>query len=198
MRPPYRRRRAARPSTARSPIQAAVFYPGVTVKLQSPATGLQRDAVTNAAGVYVFNFLSAGIYDVSAELSGFKSVRHRHDHSVLLKVIRGGADSTDGIEVAAGNLGPDFPHGLLVAMNSRARNFLMFGWDDIFRLPSRQSQDRRVRSDAECERHDRGDRERRRFDQRVFEPQRTLSAQRNPLCSAMFASSAVKRGRCVA
>jgi len=71
-----------------------------------------------------------------------------HDHSVLLKVIRGGADSTDGIEVAAGNLGPDFPHGLLVAMNSRARNFLMFGWDDIFRLPSRQSQDRRVRIDG--------------------------------------------------
>ena len=54
-----------------------------------------------------------------------------HDHSVLLKVVRGGADSTDGIEVDAGNLGPEFPRGLLVAMNSRARNFLMFSWDDI-------------------------------------------------------------------
>jgi Carboxypeptidase regulatory-like domain/TonB dependent receptor-like, beta-barrel len=50
--------------------------PGVTVKLQSRATGLQRDVVTNAAGLYVFNFLPAGIYDVSAELSGFKTVRH--------------------------------------------------------------------------------------------------------------------------
>src|SRR4029453_13949865 len=50
--------------------------PGVTVKLHSRATGLQRDVVTNAAGLYVFNFLPAGIYDVSAELSGFKTVRH--------------------------------------------------------------------------------------------------------------------------
>jgi hypothetical protein len=49
--------------------------PGVTVKLESPATGLTREAVTNTAGVYVFNFLPAGEYVVTAELSGFKSVR---------------------------------------------------------------------------------------------------------------------------
>jgi Carboxypeptidase regulatory-like domain/TonB dependent receptor len=54
--------------------------PGVTVKLQSAATGLQRDVVTNAVGVYVFNFLPAGPYVVSAELSGFKSVRHGDIH----------------------------------------------------------------------------------------------------------------------
>jgi hypothetical protein len=49
--------------------------PGVTVKLQSPATGLVREAVTNAAGVYVFNFLPAGEYVITAELAGFKSLR---------------------------------------------------------------------------------------------------------------------------
>ena len=49
--------------------------PGVTVKLQSPATGLMRDVVTNGAGVYVFNFLPAGDYEVTAELAGFKSLR---------------------------------------------------------------------------------------------------------------------------
>ena len=49
--------------------------PGVTVKLQSPATGLARDSVTNAAGVYVFNFLPAGEYVVTAELAGFKTLR---------------------------------------------------------------------------------------------------------------------------
>ena len=49
--------------------------PGVTVKLESPTTGLQRDVVTNDAGVYVFNFLPAGSYTVIAELAGFKSVR---------------------------------------------------------------------------------------------------------------------------
>ena len=50
--------------------------PGVSVKLQSPATGLQREAVTNSSGVFVFNFLPAGTYEVTAELAGFKTVRH--------------------------------------------------------------------------------------------------------------------------
>jgi hypothetical protein len=49
--------------------------PGVTVKLRSAATGLARDVVTNDAGGYVFNFLPAGEYEVTAELTGFKSVR---------------------------------------------------------------------------------------------------------------------------
>lgn len=50
--------------------------PGVNVKLQSGSTGLQRDVITNEAGVYVFNFLPAGSYGVTAELVGFKSVKH--------------------------------------------------------------------------------------------------------------------------
>ena len=49
--------------------------PGVLVKLEAPATSLTREAVTNTAGVYVFNFLPAGEYVVTAELAGFKSVR---------------------------------------------------------------------------------------------------------------------------
>ena len=49
--------------------------PGVMVKLESPATGLNREAVTNGAGVYVFNFLPAGEYVITAELTGFKSLR---------------------------------------------------------------------------------------------------------------------------
>jgi 3-phytase len=54
-----------------------------------------------------------------------------HDHTTLLKVARGGADSTDGIEVASASLGPAFPDGLLVAMNSRGRNFLLYRWEDL-------------------------------------------------------------------
>jgi hypothetical protein len=50
--------------------------PGVTVRLESPSTGLRRDSVTNVAGVYVFNFLPAGSYVITADLSGFKSVKH--------------------------------------------------------------------------------------------------------------------------
>jgi hypothetical protein len=51
--------------------------PGVAVRLVSPATGLQREAVTNEAGLYVFNFLPAGPYEITAELSGFRSVRQQ-------------------------------------------------------------------------------------------------------------------------
>jgi hypothetical protein len=55
---------------------SGAMLPGVTVKLESPATGLTRDVVTNTSGVYVFNFLPTGTYVVSAELSGFKTARH--------------------------------------------------------------------------------------------------------------------------
>jgi 3-phytase len=54
-----------------------------------------------------------------------------HDHSKLLKVVRGGADATDGLEVTARALGPKFPAGLVVAMNSKGRNFLLYRWEDF-------------------------------------------------------------------
>lgn len=56
--------------------ESGAVLPGVIVKLESPATGLAREIVTNTAGVYVFNFLPAGSYVVTAELSGFKTARH--------------------------------------------------------------------------------------------------------------------------
>ena len=49
-----------------------------------------------------------------------------HDHSELVTVLRGGADSTDGIEITATALGPLFPQGLLVVMNSKERNFFLY------------------------------------------------------------------------
>jgi len=54
-----------------------------------------------------------------------------HDHSRLVKVVRGGADDTDGIEVVSGRLGAGFPHGLLIVMNSRDHNFFIFRWEDV-------------------------------------------------------------------
>ncbi len=54
-----------------------------------------------------------------------------HDHSEVIKIVRGGADATDGLEVTSVPLGPGFPHGLMVAMNSGPRNFLVFRWEDV-------------------------------------------------------------------
>jgi len=54
-----------------------------------------------------------------------------HDHSELVKTFYGGADETDGIEISSRALGPKFPHGLMAAMNSGAKNFLIYRWEDI-------------------------------------------------------------------
>ena len=54
-----------------------------------------------------------------------------NDHSESVKVVRGGADSTDGIEATSTALGTKFPVGILVAMNSRPKHFLVFNWDNV-------------------------------------------------------------------
>jgi 3-phytase len=59
-----------------------------------------------------------------------------HDHAQMIKCVRGGADSTDGIEVTSTAMGPGFPNGLLVVMNSGPKNFLVYRWEDIARTGS--------------------------------------------------------------
>jgi 3-phytase len=54
-----------------------------------------------------------------------------HDHSREIAVLRGGADATDGIEIASTALGRGLPSGVLIAMNSGPRNFLVFRWQDL-------------------------------------------------------------------
>jgi 3-phytase len=54
-----------------------------------------------------------------------------HDHSQVVALIEPGGDSTDGLEATAMPLGPRFPNGLLVAMNSGPKNFLYFAWVPI-------------------------------------------------------------------
>jgi 3-phytase len=58
--------------------------------------------------------------------------RREGGHS-LVTVLRGGADSTDGIEVTSMPLGPRFPNGLMIAMNSKGRNFLVYRWPEALR-----------------------------------------------------------------
>jgi 3-phytase len=54
-----------------------------------------------------------------------------HDHSQVVFAFEGPADSTDGIEATSAALSEDFPLGILVAMNSGRRNFLLFPWPNL-------------------------------------------------------------------
>ena len=54
-----------------------------------------------------------------------------HDHSREIAVLRGGADATDGLEISSNAFGPGLPNGLMIAMNSGPRNFLVFRWQDV-------------------------------------------------------------------
>jgi 3-phytase len=54
-----------------------------------------------------------------------------HDHTRELAILAGEADATDGIDISSRALGPGLPHGIMVAMNSEPRNFLVFRWQDV-------------------------------------------------------------------
>ncbi|MGV3618554.1 MAG: phytase [Fimbriimonas sp.] len=53
-------------------------------------------------------------------------VFRREDDNAFVGEFRGGADETDGIDMTSIPLGPRFPKGLFVAMNSGPKNFLVF------------------------------------------------------------------------
>ena len=51
--------------------------PGVTVQAANTGTGVVKSAVTDERGAFVFSDLVPGLYDVSFELSGFKTLTQR-------------------------------------------------------------------------------------------------------------------------
>lgn len=53
------------------------------------------------------------------------------DSHPLLREVVTTADDTDGIDVTSAAL-PDFPRGILVAMNSSQKNFAIFDWNVLF------------------------------------------------------------------
>ena len=55
------------------PSQGAV--PGARVSLHSLATGSERSALTNGAGVYTFSALPVGQYEISITAEGFQELR---------------------------------------------------------------------------------------------------------------------------
>jgi|SRR5688572_1940551 len=55
----------------------------------------------------------------------------QHEHEPPIATVVTPADSTDGLDVVSSPLDGRFGGGALVMMNSSARNFLMFKWDDV-------------------------------------------------------------------
>ncbi len=54
-----------------------------------------------------------------------------HDHAKEVAIWEGGADETDGLETVSVSLGPKYPRGLLVVMNSGPKNFLIYNWTTL-------------------------------------------------------------------
>src|SRR2546423_846124 len=54
--------------------QSGAIVPGASVTILIPKTGARRTITTDAAGRYVFSFLTSGDYDITAELNGFQPV----------------------------------------------------------------------------------------------------------------------------
>src|SRR5437899_3727424 len=60
--------------TGRVLDEQGAAVPGTTVTAKNPATGFTRVDTSDAEGVYRLSALPVGVYDVTAELSGFTSV----------------------------------------------------------------------------------------------------------------------------
>jgi 3-phytase len=100
-------------------------------------TGYQRDR----EGIGIYSLPDGTGYIVCVDQLPRESVFHvyrregepgrPHDHSRVLLSFEGSADGTDGLDLTAAPLGRDFPDGVMVAMNSARRNFLIYRWRDI-------------------------------------------------------------------
>jgi len=82
------------------------IVPGVVVTATNDATRLQREAVSNADGYYVFPSLSVGTYTVSAELQGFSrstttGVRLNSAARISVNIALEVGALTEGVEVSA-------------------------------------------------------------------------------------------------
>jgi 3-phytase len=103
---------------------------GIAIYTRNNGTGyiLSTDQIAGNSEIHIF------------PREGAPGRPHQHDE---IKVVRGRADTTDGLEVTSTPLGPRFPAGIMVAMNSGARNFLMYRWEDVARAGPRQLRERR-------------------------------------------------------
>ena len=57
--------------------QQGAVLPGVTVTVRHQESGLFRETVTGPDGLFLMSAMTPGVYEVSAELSGFKKYSQR-------------------------------------------------------------------------------------------------------------------------
>lgn len=84
----------------------------------------------NREGIAIYKTPGGGYIVCSDQIPGgseYRIYRRDGDHA-FVKAVRGDADSTDGLDAISTPLSPRFPKGLLVTMNSSAKNFLVFDW----------------------------------------------------------------------
>src|SRR5579871_203666 len=66
-------------ATATATLQGTItdatgaVIPSVEVKITNKSTGETRTAISNGTGVYLFNLLPAGMYDLRASIPGFST-----------------------------------------------------------------------------------------------------------------------------
>lgn len=115
--------------------QASV--PGAKVLAENTATGLRREASTNAAGRYTIPDLSIGIYKVTAELTGFQpkvypSVQVGVAQSVTLDislatgVVSDSINVSDQAPVLDGTTGATFDNRSIVDLPINGRDYARF------------------------------------------------------------------------
>jgi len=95
---------------------------------------IKWDAKGDHEGIAIWEGKSGGGYLICTDQIPNGSIYHvfqRNENNAPVGVFNGGADETDGIEATSRPLGPKFPHGVFVAMNSKPRNFLVYDWDAI-------------------------------------------------------------------
>ncbi len=105
---------------------SGAVIPGALVKAQEAETGLTRTTEANETGVYVFSVLRPTVYIISAEASGFQSVRQTGvvldaSASLALNITLQVGEVTEIIEVAANAVAVNTSNAELSEVVDRAR-----------------------------------------------------------------------------
>ena len=95
------------------------------------STRLNADYKGDHEGIAVWTRGKRTFRAFTDQLKGSSRYRVFDESKRLLGEFTLGADSTDGIDACSRNLGPRFPKGIFVAMNSKDRNFLVVGLDKV-------------------------------------------------------------------